>query len=212
MHFAATIERAEKQILLARHGRRLLNLLDDTPVVPGDIRPAFEQIHQARQILNDAEEDLREWTPHLDPVHSSAKNLGHNLMPATAPGPHGDSTTIGGHSVAGTEEYTRNPANAGSVIGQGNEYGERDYSCNQAEPLNVIGNNAPVTKHGDEYGGQSTAANSPAKIHGGGGGPPHGTGEYVETIRGEKGDLGGSQAGGGSIPSQAERLQAYQNQ
>lgn len=220
MHFAATIERAEKQILLARHGRRLLNLLDDTPVVPGDIRPAFEHIHQARQILNDAEEDLREWTPHLDPVHSSAKNLGHNLMPATAPhpGPHGDSTTIGGgHSVAGTEEYTRNPTNAGSVIGQGNEYGERDYSrSNQAEPSNVIGsNNASVTKHGDgEYGGQSAAANnSPAKIHGGvGGPPPHETGEYVETI-GEKGNLGGSQVGGGgSIPSQAERLQAYQNQ
>merc|ERR1712093_548137 len=38
--FAATIERAEKQIILARHGRRLLNLLDDTPVIPGDVRPA----------------------------------------------------------------------------------------------------------------------------------------------------------------------------
>lgn len=209
LHFAATIERAEKQILLARHGRRLLNLLDDTPVVPGDIRPAFEHLHQARQILNDAEEDLREWTPRLDPVHSSAKNLGHNLMPATAPGPHGDSTTIGGHSVAGTEEYTRNPTNAGSVIGQGNEYGERDYSRNQPEPSKLVGNNASAAQHGDEYGGQ-VAANSPAKIHAGGG-PPHETGEYVETI-GEKGDLGGSQVGGGSIPSQAERLQAYQTQ
>lgn len=180
--------------------------------MPGDIRPAFEHIHQARQILNDAEEDLREWTPHLDPVHSSAKNLGHNLMPATAPGPHGDtSTTIGGgHSVAGTEDYSRNPTNAGSVIGQGNEYGERDYSRNQPEPSNVIGNNnASATKHGDDYGGQ-LAANSPAKIHVGGG-PPHETGEYVDII-GEKGDLGGSQAGGGSIPSQAERLQAYQTQ
>lgn len=209
MHFAATIERAEKQILLARHGRRLLNLLDDTPVVPGDIRPAFEHLHQARQILNDAEEDLREWTPHLDPVHSSAKNLGHNLMPATAPGPHGASTTIGGHSVAGTEEYSRNPTNAGSVIGQENGYGERDYSRNQPESSKAVGNNASAAHHGGEYGGQ-LAANSPAKIHGGGG-PPHETGEYVETI-GEKGDLGGSQAGGGSIPSQAERLQAYQTQ
>ncbi len=130
-------------------------------------------------------------------------------MPATAPGPHGDSTTIGGHSVAGTEEYSRNPTNAGSVIGQGNEYGERDYSRNQPEPSKVVGNNASAAQHGDEYGGQ-LAANSPTKIHGGGG-PPHETGEYVETI-GEKGDLGGSQAGGGSIPSQTERLQAYQTQ
>ena len=38
LQFAATIERAEKQIILAKHGRRMLNLLDDTPVVPGDVR------------------------------------------------------------------------------------------------------------------------------------------------------------------------------
>jgi len=84
IHFAAVIERAEKQMLLARHGRRLLNLLDDTPVVPGDSRPAFEHGHQARQVLNDAEEDLREWTPSLEPIPSSATDLGTNLMPSSS--------------------------------------------------------------------------------------------------------------------------------
>ena len=78
------IERAEKQILLARHGRRLINLLDDTPVVPGDTRPAFEHGHQARQVLNDAEEDLREWTPSLEPIPSAATDMGPNLMPASS--------------------------------------------------------------------------------------------------------------------------------
>ena len=67
--------------MLARHGRRLLNLLDDTPVVPGDTRPAFEHTHQARQILNDAEEDLRDWQPNIEPIPSSATELGSNLMP-----------------------------------------------------------------------------------------------------------------------------------
>jgi len=64
--FLATIERAEKQIILAKHGRRLLALLDDSPVVPGDTRPAFDQMQQARQILNDAEDDLRDWQPEVD--------------------------------------------------------------------------------------------------------------------------------------------------
>jgi len=64
--FAATIERAEKQILLARHGRRLLNLIDDTPVVPGDARAPFEYGPQARQVLNDAEDDLKDWQLELD--------------------------------------------------------------------------------------------------------------------------------------------------
>ena len=80
--FAATIERAEKQIILARHGRRLLNLLDDTPVVPGNVRPVYEHANQARQILNDAEDDLREWQPELEEIGSSAQGLGNNLMPA----------------------------------------------------------------------------------------------------------------------------------
>ncbi|WYZ34682.1 hypothetical protein EsH8_I_000958 [Colletotrichum jinshuiense] len=64
--FAATIERAEKQIILAKHGRRLLQLLDDTPVVPGDLRPNYHHAQQARQILNDAEDDLRDWRPEQD--------------------------------------------------------------------------------------------------------------------------------------------------
>lgn len=78
--FAATIERAEKQIILARHGRRLLNLLDDTPVIPGDIRGAYEHTNQARQILNDAEDDLKDWQPELEDVNSNA-NLHNNLLP-----------------------------------------------------------------------------------------------------------------------------------
>ena len=82
--------------MLARHGRRLLNLLDDTPVVPGDTRPAFEHASQARQILNDAEEDLREWTPNLEPIHSSATEMGVNLMPAQA--------STAATSVSGQEE------------------------------------------------------------------------------------------------------------
>jgi hypothetical protein len=84
IHFAAVIERAEKQIVLARHGRRLLNLLDDTPVVPGDTRPGFENAAQARQILHDAEEDLRDWQANLEPVQYQSQGMGSNLMPAEA--------------------------------------------------------------------------------------------------------------------------------
>jgi len=59
--FIATVERAEKQIILARHGLRLLQLLDDTPVVPGNARQRYQHGPQARQILNDAEDDLKDW-------------------------------------------------------------------------------------------------------------------------------------------------------
>lgn len=43
-----------------------MQLLDDTPVVPGDARPAYDGSQQARQVLNDAEDDLRDWRPEVD--------------------------------------------------------------------------------------------------------------------------------------------------
>ncbi|EUC51314.1 hypothetical protein COCMIDRAFT_31452 [Bipolaris oryzae ATCC 44560] len=83
LHFAATIERAEKQIILAKHARRLLNLVDDTPIVPGDAHPAFAEGETARQVLNDAEDDLRRYQLEVEPIHSNAGNLGIGAMPGT---------------------------------------------------------------------------------------------------------------------------------
>lgn len=81
IRFAATIERAEKQIILARQARRMLNLLDDTPIVPGDTHAGFDEVETARQVLNDAEDELRSWQPNLEPIYSSAGSLGVGAMP-----------------------------------------------------------------------------------------------------------------------------------
>jgi len=106
IEFAATIERAEKQIILARHGRRLLNLLDDTPVVPGDVRPAFEHLAQARQILNDAEEDLKDWQAELEDVPSNAQGAVNTLMPRSA-SQRGEDSAIEEDNVAGGQHQLR---------------------------------------------------------------------------------------------------------
>jgi hypothetical protein len=66
------IERSEKQTILARHARRLLNYIDDSPVVPGDARQAYVHELEARQVLEDAENDLRGWEPSVEPITSSA--------------------------------------------------------------------------------------------------------------------------------------------
>lgn len=63
IHTSALIERSEKQALLARHARRVLALLDDTPIVPGEGHPPFKAADQARHILLEAEEELRAWKP-----------------------------------------------------------------------------------------------------------------------------------------------------
>lgn len=74
-HFAAVVERAEKQAILAKHGRRMLNLLNDAPVIPGNVPEPFDMERDARQILHDAEEDLRVWTLDLEEVTTFAHSV-----------------------------------------------------------------------------------------------------------------------------------------
>lgn len=81
VHTAAIIERAEKQIMLAKQARRIIDLLDDTPIVPGEERQAFQHGPELQGVMNDAETDLKGWQRDVDPIHTSAGKLGANAMP-----------------------------------------------------------------------------------------------------------------------------------
>ena len=48
------------------------------------MRPPFEHAAQARQVLNDAEEDLREWQPSLEDIQMQSAGMGSNMMPPEA--------------------------------------------------------------------------------------------------------------------------------
>ena len=153
LHFAATIERAEKQIILARHGRRLLSLLDDTPVVPGDVRPAFDHANQARQILHDAEEDLRDWQPDLEPL--SSVGIDSNLMASNAGRGHTNTASTSTSAAGGQQQqhpssyqipltqgdsplpHTNLPTNnTSSLLGEGHPHTGRDLMVeNQEVPV-----------------------------------------------------------------------------
>jgi hypothetical protein len=52
--------------------------------VPGDAHPAFENAEAARQVLNDAEDELRSWQPNYEPVHSTSGSLGVGAMPGSS--------------------------------------------------------------------------------------------------------------------------------
>ena len=74
----------------------MLNLVDDTPIVPGDTHPAFGGTEASRQVLNDAEDELRNWQANLEPIQSYAGSLGRGNLP--------ESQTSGiATSTAGTE-------------------------------------------------------------------------------------------------------------
>jgi hypothetical protein len=75
VHLAALLERSEKQALLAKQAQRLLLLLDDTPVVPGEERKAFARGEEARLVLGDAEAELRAWTPSWEQHDAASTGL-----------------------------------------------------------------------------------------------------------------------------------------
>jgi hypothetical protein len=73
-------------------------LVDDTPIVPGDTHPPFGEVEAARQVLTDAENDLRRYQLDVEPIHSNAGNLGVGAMPGA---PTGATET----SIAGSTTY-----------------------------------------------------------------------------------------------------------
>ncbi|BAO42299.1 Sphingolipid long chain base-responsive protein LSP1 [Kluyveromyces marxianus] len=60
--FDSVRELAEKFALIAGYGKALLELLDDSPVTPGEARSAYDGYEASRQIIMDAESALESWT------------------------------------------------------------------------------------------------------------------------------------------------------
>ena len=123
--FLATIERAEKQLILAKHGRRLLALLDDTPLVPGDDRAPYEHGSQARQVLNDAEDDLRDWRPDSEGLKTP---LGRGTPDTSVKG-KGPAVDEDGEAMSPSTQTDRNIASGGPR----EEHGFHDDRSSQAD-------------------------------------------------------------------------------
>lgn len=68
-------------------------------MVPGDLHPTFTEMEAARQVLTDAEDELRGYELHIEPIHSSANKLGIGAMPdsvtTTSAAPEAVMTTVG---------------------------------------------------------------------------------------------------------------------
>lgn len=115
-------------MILAKHARRLLNLVDDTPIVPGDVHPAFAEVEAARQVLTDAEDDLRNYQLDIEPIPSKAGNLGVGAMPGAA---SPTSTTVPEHS-------TYEGATTSGIPGAEGQYDTRGSAANPLEEAHRV--------------------------------------------------------------------------
>lgn len=59
--FDALREHCEKVAIIAGYGKHLLELIDDTPVVPGETREAYDGYEASKAIIQDCEDALTNW-------------------------------------------------------------------------------------------------------------------------------------------------------
>lgn len=60
--FDALREHSEKLALIAGFGKHLLDFIDDSPVTPGETRAAYDGYEESKQVIEDCEEALSNWT------------------------------------------------------------------------------------------------------------------------------------------------------
>ncbi|KAF2863284.1 hypothetical protein K470DRAFT_254969 [Piedraia hortae CBS 480.64] len=59
--FDALREHSEKMAIIAGYGKHLLELVDDTPVTPGETRDAYDGYEASKAIIQDCEDALTNW-------------------------------------------------------------------------------------------------------------------------------------------------------
>lgn len=120
--FDALREHCEKVAVIAGYGKHLLELIDDTPVTPGETRAAYDGYEASKAIIQDCEDALTNWVTQKAAVHSKlsvrARTLstrrrnnikaraegGHDLSGQDAPLNDRDSWVPAGHHQGAYED------------------------------------------------------------------------------------------------------------
>lgn len=68
--FDALREHCEKVAIIAGYGKHLLELIDDTPVTPGETRAAYDGYEASKAIIQDCEDALTNWVTQKAAVNS----------------------------------------------------------------------------------------------------------------------------------------------
>ncbi|KAL1986799.1 hypothetical protein VTN96DRAFT_5664 [Rasamsonia emersonii] len=77
--FDALREHCEKIAIIAGYGKHLLELIDDTPVTPGETRQAYDGYEASKAIIQDCEDALTNWVTSRAAVRSNLSTRSRTL-------------------------------------------------------------------------------------------------------------------------------------
>lgn len=97
--FDALREHCEKLAIIAGFGKHLLDLIDDTPVTPGETRAAYDGYEASKGIIQDCEDALTNWVEQNAVVKSSLSQRTRTLSQRRK----NRSQQEGGHDLSGQD-------------------------------------------------------------------------------------------------------------
>lgn len=94
--FDALREHSEKMAIIAGYGKHLLELVDDTPVTPGETRQAYDGYETSKAVIQDCEDALTNWVEQNAAVSSKLSTRSRTLSQRRAPRNTGESHDLSG--------------------------------------------------------------------------------------------------------------------
>lgn len=97
--FDALREHCEKLAIIAGYGKHLLELVDDTPVTPGETRAAYDGYEASKAIIQDCEDALTNWVNSNAAVSSKLSERARTLSQRR----RNNVRNAGGHDLSGQD-------------------------------------------------------------------------------------------------------------
>lgn len=128
--FDALREHSEKIAIIAGYGKHLLELVDDTPVTPGETRPAYDGYEASKAIIQDCEDSLTNWVMGNAVVSSKLSTRSRTLSQRrkNAAAKRGD-----GHDLSGQDAPLKSDRDSWVPAGQHGEYEQEEEEEEEEE-------------------------------------------------------------------------------
>jgi len=149
--FDALREHCEKLAIIAGYGKHLLELVDDTPVTPGETRAAYDGYEASKAIIQDCEDALTNWVTSNAAVSSKLSTRARTLSQRRR------NAREGGHDLSGQDAPLGDresglwiPASAH----KGDEYEDEEEEEEEVGAPSI----QDITVNGENRGRQETVA------------------------------------------------------
>ena len=129
--FDALREHSEKMAIIAGFGKHLLELVDDSPVTPGETRNAYDGYETSKAIIQDCEDSLTNWVEQNAAVKSKLSTRSRTLSQRRANRNTGEGVDLSGQDpewVTGSrheaQDYDEDDDLEDEKLGRGRERDE----------------------------------------------------------------------------------------